>query len=97
MSNDKKYKHLTFEDRLEIQAGLNLGLSFKEIAKRIGKDPTTVSKEIKARLVIQNNRQTKTEECCHLLLSAPFVCGKCNSHSHASCHYPHRYYQAKVA
>ena len=31
-------KHLTFDDRLAIQAGLQQGMSMAQIAKNIGKD-----------------------------------------------------------
>lgn len=41
-------KHLTLEDRLYIEASLNNGTSFKDIARFLCKDPTTISKEIKA-------------------------------------------------
>ena len=40
-------KYLTYEERLEIQAGLKESLSFGAIARNLGKDRTTVSKEIK--------------------------------------------------
>lgn len=40
-------KYLTYEERLEIQQGLKNQLSFGKIAISIGKDRTTVSKEIK--------------------------------------------------
>ncbi len=39
--NEKKYKHLTRQDRIEIQECLNKGMSFKDIGKRIEKDQTT--------------------------------------------------------
>ncbi len=39
---EKRYKHLTEEDRQEIQDCLNHGMTFKQIARRIGKDQTTV-------------------------------------------------------
>lgn len=42
-----KYKHLTIDERLEIAKGLENKLSFKKIAKKIAKDCTTISKEIK--------------------------------------------------
>jgi len=42
-----KGKHLTLDDRRSIQIGLRDGLSFKNIAKRIDKDPSTVSKEVR--------------------------------------------------
>lgn len=40
-------KHLTLDDRLYIETSLNEGKSFKDIAKFLCKDPTTISKEIK--------------------------------------------------
>lgn len=42
-----KGKHLTLDDRQSIQTGLNEGLTFKEIARSIGKDSSTVSKEVR--------------------------------------------------
>lgn len=42
-------KHLTLEDRIYIENSLNRGCSFKDIAKFLCKDPTTISKEVKAR------------------------------------------------
>ncbi len=40
-------KFLTYDERLEIQKGLKEQLSFGKIAERIGKDRTTIAKEIK--------------------------------------------------
>ncbi len=40
-------KHLTLEDRKYIEHSLNEGLSFKDIARFLCKDPTTISKEVK--------------------------------------------------
>ena len=40
-------KHLTLEDRKYIESSLNEGLSFKDIARYLCKDPTTISKEIR--------------------------------------------------
>ena len=40
-------KFLTFEDRLTIEKGLRENLSFGAIAKELGKDRTTIAKEIK--------------------------------------------------
>ncbi len=42
------HKHLTLEDRLYIENELNKGTSFKDIARFLCKDPTTISKEVKA-------------------------------------------------
>ena len=41
-------KHLTLKNRIYIEDSLNQGLSFKEIAIHLCKDPTTISKEVKA-------------------------------------------------
>lgn len=40
-------KHLTLEDRKYIEKSLNAGYSFKDIARYLCKDPTTISKEIR--------------------------------------------------
>jgi len=48
---ENKFKHLTMEDRYSIKEGLESGQSFKEIARRIGKDCTTVSKEVRFRKI----------------------------------------------
>jgi IS30 family transposase len=44
-------KHLTLADRIHIEKSLNEGQSFKDIARFICKDPTTVSKEIRSRRI----------------------------------------------
>ena len=47
--NHKKgnQKHLTFEQRVEIEKGLTENKSFAAIARIIGKDPSTISKEVR--------------------------------------------------
>ena len=40
-------KHLTLSDRNYIEQALNEGMTFKQIARFLSKDPTTISKEIK--------------------------------------------------
>lgn len=42
-----KGKHLTLSDRIRVQLGLNQNMSFKQIAAELGKDPTTISKEVR--------------------------------------------------
>jgi IS30 family transposase len=44
--NSGKHTHLTDEQRQEIQDCLKHGMSFKGIGKRVGKDQTTISKEL---------------------------------------------------
>lgn len=48
-------KHLSFDDRLEIEKGLKEGLSFKAIAKSIEKDYTTISKEIRNHITFKDS------------------------------------------
>ena len=50
-----KYKHLTLEERYHIQALKKAGLKNKEIAKEIGKDESTISRELK------RNKSNKTK------------------------------------
>ncbi len=45
--NKGNQKHTTFEQRVEIEKGLTENKSFSEIARIIGKDPSTVSKEVR--------------------------------------------------
>jgi IS30 family transposase len=100
---DRRNKHMTLEDRHEIQDCLNHGMTFKAIAQRIGKDQTTVSKEVKKHLtaeaspVSRVNRDGTTENpICPNLLKAPFVCNPCKKR-HTRCIYQKQLYQAKAA
>ena len=40
-------KHMTMDQRIIIEKGLDQGSSIRSIALQLGKDPTTISKEIK--------------------------------------------------
>ena len=55
-NNASKGKHLRMEDRLIIEYGLDQGYTLKEIAEKIDKDPTTVSKEIKRNRFLKVNK-----------------------------------------
>ena len=94
---EKKNKHMTLEDRIEIQTCLRSGMTFKAIARRVGKDPTTVSREVKARSAPHRSGFSTLEEACPLLLKAPFVCNGCAKRSHASCRFVRRIYTARAA
>ena len=50
-----KGKHLTLDERIEIQECLAHGVTFKTIGQRIGKDQTTVSKEVKRHIKVHRN------------------------------------------
>ena len=47
----EKNKHLTAEDRKFIEDSLNHKMSYVSIANALGKDPTTISKEVKAHTI----------------------------------------------
>jgi len=97
MNTEKKNKHMKLEDRIEIQECLCKGMTFKAIAQRIGKDPTTISKEVKLHAVNYESGFTKTKELCPKLCQAPFVCNGCEKQNHSNCIYPRRKYTAKNA
>lgn len=68
-----KNKHLRLEDRIAIETYLACGMTVTEVARRIGKDRTTVAKEVKkARYHVGHG----TKECAKLS-KAPFVCNGC--------------------
>lgn len=48
-TENRKQKHLTLEDRITIETGLTSGKSMRAIAQELGKDPSTISKEVKKR------------------------------------------------
>ena len=97
MNKEKRNKHMTLDDRIEIQECISKGMTFKAIAQRIGKDQTTVSKEVKKHGKTYTNSFTKTDECCPKLLKAPFVCNGCPKRNHSNCPYVRRVYDAKKA
>ena len=97
MNYEKKNKHMTLDDRIEIQECLAKGMTFQDIANRIVKDQTTVSKDVKLHCRVHENGYTKTDECCPKLLKAPFVCNGCPKRNHSNCMYPRRIYRAKIA
>ena len=80
-----KGKHLTLDNRQQIQLGLNEGLSFKEIADNIGKDPSTVSKEIRNHIILKRtqgfNPCANYKECSHY----QDICSVCRKRYHVEC------------
>ena len=96
-SSTKKFKHLTLDDRIEIQECLSKGLCFKAIARRIDKDPTTVSREVKLHCKAHINGFVSSDSTCPKLLKAPFVCNGCKNRANAGCRLPRRLYVARDA
>lgn len=80
-----KGKHLTLDERQAIQLGLNENLSFKQIAENIGKDPSTVSKEVRnhitTKLTGRFNLCANLKECTHYRE----LCSPCNSRYGGQC------------
>ena len=99
-----KHKHLTDEDRQEIMECLEKGLTFKDIARRLRKDPTTISKEVKKHasavetsVKISKSDGTPIEDRrCPSLLKAPFVCNPCEKRRR-QCLFQKQLYIAKNA
>ena len=98
-----KFKHLTLDDRTEIQMCLDRGMTFKAIAARIRKDQTTISKEVKRHIKVNPSSTKKFDKhgkpitnICSLLVKAPFVCNPCRKR-HNHCGFQKQYYNAKAA
>jgi len=108
MSNSNyivKNKHMTLDDRIEIQRCLDQGMTFKTIAKRLGKDQTTISKEVKKHIAVNTNdlpiKKDHTGKPvavtpCPQLLRAPFVCNGCKRRR-TQCSFQKCVYYAKNA
>jgi IS30 family transposase len=99
-----KSRHLTLAQRIEIQDCLGHGVTFKAIGQRIGKDQTTVSKEVKRHIVVMPSEQKRMDAQgnplplppCPKLLKAPFVCNGC-AKRHRCCGCDKQIYMAKPA
>jgi len=78
-----KNKHLIQSDRVTIETKLNQGKSFKFIGSELGKDPTTISKEVKNHIIYKKNgAYGRVFNDCMLRnsCSATFICGKPTCH-----------------
>jgi IS30 family transposase len=53
VKHNSKGKHLTQDDRIFIEDSLKYQMSLKDIAKKLKKDPTTISKEIKRNRILK--------------------------------------------
>ena len=92
---ENTHSHLTLSDRIYIEQALERRMKFKDIAVFIGKDPTTVSKEIRRHRIAKEsgrktarceNRSTCTKQhMCHQRYCNK-LCGKCTlHHCHSYC------------
>lgn len=64
-SNSNHYKHLTLQDRYDIEEGLNRNHSISRIADMLRRDRTTISKEISKRRVGNSLRNSPSNDCLH--------------------------------
>lgn len=95
--NFKRGKHLTLDDREEIMECLNKGISFKTIAKKVGKSPTTISREVKKHFEVKPlDKRSNNHKPCPSLLRAPFVCNSCEKRR-TFCSFQKQLYIAKSA
>lgn len=87
MSNNK---HLTLDDRTSIEVALKEKSNFTTIAKSLGKDPSTISKEIRSHLSFQRigGFRLNYNACAHR-----FSCDK--HHICSVCHADRRYKRCK--
>ena len=83
------HSHLTLSDRIYIEQALERRMKFKDIAVFIGKDPTTISKEIRRHRVAKEsgrktalceNRSTCTKQHVCRQSYCNKLCGKCTLH-----------------
>lgn len=83
-----KNKHLTLEQRHTIETGINQRESFKEIGRRIDKDCTTISKEIKNHRVFKNTGALgrSFNDCKNRIgCSVTQICNNCHRKKGALC------------
>lgn len=62
--NNSKNKHLSFDERVTIQEGLDLGLSINHIARSLGRSPSTISREIIHNRSLQGKRRPDLMDPC---------------------------------
>lgn len=80
-----KNKHLTLDDRKQIQYGIENGLSKTTIAKNIGKDPTTIGKEIKKRRKLKPRNTFNSPLICKKSKVCKKCYGKCEKYEEIDC------------
>lgn len=97
------YNQLKESQRETIQILLNKGKSFTEIGEAIGKDRTTISKEVRRNRYIKSNFYDAFDikgindaiQKCNKLNHKPYVCNNCPNKKFCNKH--HLYYEYKLA
>lgn len=96
-------EHLTNEQRDVIQYLINQGKTFTYIGQSIGKDRTTISKEIRRNRYVKSkfysefdkNGINKSINNCNKLKSPPYVCNNCKNLRYCKNH--HIFYNSNLA
>lgn len=96
-------EHLTKEQRDVIQYLINQGKTFTYISQSIGKDRTTISKEIKRNRYIKSKFYSEFDEKgitrsidgCNKLKNPPYVCNNCKNLRYCRNH--HLFYNSNLA
>ena len=71
-----KYKHLSFEDRCVIEEFLNHRFNFTQISYRIGKNRTTIARDVKKHRYLRTTYNCNKQPCC-FENKPPYVCNGC--------------------
>lgn len=81
---NKRYKHLTQDDRNILEIMLQNAATFQAIAAALGTDPCTISRKVRKHRTLVANRFTNYDEqnivineSCPKLEKAPYVCNAC--------------------
>ena len=80
-----KNSHLSLEDRKKIQEGIENELTKVQIAKNIGKDPTTVSKEIKKRRKLKPRNPFNNPISCTKFKQCGICKAECSEYEEIKC------------
>ena len=95
--------HISYEQRDIIQLLINQNNSFSYISNSIGKDRTSISKEIRRNRYIKSSFYDPFDKIginhaidrCNKLKHPPYVCNNCKSKN--TCPLNHLYYNSKIA
>ena len=85
-------KHMTQDNRIAIEKGLDANISLRKIAESIGKDPSTISKEIKKhRTPYPHNSFNESSNKCNNRINCKIkhLCGDHNPLCKKQCHTCH--------
>lgn len=81
------FSHLCLDERITIQTQLHTACSFKQIAKTLHRDPSTISKEIRSHLLIKQTGSygRPFNDCLHRFSCS--VSHLCGDTCHRTCHF----------